>query len=120
MLIIPEIAELRKYADQVGLAYVNENGAKDDNALLNLDEIKGLISKEVLLSSIPMKSYERPMKWDYDLALFTQENNMLTPKLSMRRANILKVHGPRILAMYTSEAGVAIRKYVPSGLEQHD
>ena len=104
MLIIPEIAELRKYADQVGLAYVNENGAKD----------------EVLLSSIPMKSYERPMKWDYDLALFTQENNMLTPKLSMRRANILKVHGPRILAMYTSEAGVAIRKYVPSGLEQHD
>ena len=119
VLIIPEIIELRKYADMLGLRYINEQGVKDDNVLLNTDEIKGLLSKEILQCSISMKSYEKPIKWDYELGLFTQENNMLTPKMSIRRANIMKVYGPRIFSMYTSNTGVTIRNYVSNGVEIH-
>jgi hypothetical protein len=38
-----------------------------------------------------MKNFEKPIKWIYTFEAFTQENQFLTPKMSLRRNNILKV-----------------------------
>jgi len=101
---------------------MDAQGHKSDAILMNLDEIKGLISKEILECSAAMKSYEKPLKWDYELELFSLENNFLTPKLSLRRNNVMKVYGAKVLALYNEnmESGVTIRKYVVNGLEHHD
>ena len=62
-----------------------------------------------------MKSFERPSKWIYTLEPFTQENQFLTPKMSLRRNNILKVFMPQIDALYdpttASTAGVSLKDY---------
>ena len=47
-----------------------------------------------------MKSYERPVKWAAIPELFSQENQMLTPKMSLRRNVILKNYAPVIQSMY--------------------
>ena len=102
-LIVPEITEVREYASKMGLEYA------DDEALMQLDEVLGLLSKEILQASAPLKSYEKPLKWDYTLELFSQENHLLTPKMSMRRNNIRKMYGDQLAAIYAKGGGQLIR-----------
>ena len=47
-----------------------------------------------------MKSYERPTQWGAVSEPFSQENQMLTPKMSLRRNNILKSYAVVVDAMY--------------------
>ena len=53
--------------------------------------------------STGLKSYERPSQWLPIVHAFSQENQMMTPKLSFRRANILKAHQPKLDALYRGE-----------------
>jgi hypothetical protein len=48
-----------------------------------------------------------------------QDNQMLTPKLSMKRGNIMKTYGHLVTGMYTKTAGVQIGKQVPIKDEEH-
>lgn len=57
-----------------------------------------------------MKSYERPQKWIYATELFSQENQMMTPKMSLRRNNILKTYGEKIADVYENKSGVQLKK----------
>ena len=95
-LIVPELSEVRKWADNLNLQYSN-----NDDELMMLDEVRGLISSEILKQSSGMKSYEKPIKWCYTTTAFSQENHLLTAKMSMRRANILKAYGDLLLGLYT-------------------
>ena len=108
VFIVPEIAEVRGWADKNKLDYA------DDNALMRLDEVRGLLSKEILENSAAMKGYERPKKWDYTLELFSQENYLLTPKMSIRRNNVMKLYGDSILACY-DKGGVNMRSDIGDG-----
>ncbi len=109
VLVVPEIAEVRGWADNHGLAYKNDAGENDDNVLMQLDEVKGLISKEILENSVAMKGYEQPKKWTYTLEVFTQENYLLTPKMSIRRNNVLKLYGEQIMGTFAEGGGVCMR-----------
>lgn len=53
----------------------------------------------------PLKSYERPAMWTAITQPFSQENQMLTPKLSLRRANILKAFQPLVDQLYHEDQG---------------
>ena len=119
VLIVPEIGEVRAWADKNKLAYTDSKGVKDDHVLMQLDEVRGLISKEILEVSASMKGFEKPQKWDYTLEQFTQENYLLTPKLSIRRNNVMKLYGEAIVGMYGS-GGVTIRQSASFGMEKHD
>lgn len=109
VLIVPEITEVRAWADKLNLDYQG-----DDKALMELDEVQGLISKELLETGASMKSYEKPQKWTYSLDLFSADNHLLTPKMSLRRNNIWKLYGDQILKLYSDEAsGVRIKHHFP-------
>ncbi len=51
------------------------------------------------------KAYERPLAWMPLVEPFTQENQQMTPKLSLRRNNIMKVYESLIESMYNTHAG---------------
>ena len=53
-----------------------------------------------------MKSYERPKRWTYTTEPFTLENEMLTPKMSLRRNAVLKKYGDRIEGLYHGDGYV--------------
>ncbi len=143
LLVIPNLANIYTYAKKFNLNY-NDN----DETLLNLDEIKILISKEILEISTSIKSYERkyyfffillfifyiwcctlgPQKWFYSFDQFTQENYLLTPKMSLRRNNVLKLYNERILKLYeintegkdTHAYGIRVRNENHSELNKQD
>ena len=52
-----------------------------------------------------MKSYEKPRRWTAIAQPFTQENQMMTPKLSLRRANILSAYDKLVYQLYDESVG---------------
>jgi long-chain acyl-CoA synthetase len=52
-----------------------------------------------------LKNYEKPGAWTAILHPFSQENQQLTPKMSLRRNNILSAYQPLIDAIYKGEQG---------------
>ena len=62
-----------------------------------------------------MKSYERPQKWLPIMEPFSQENQMLTPKMSLRRNNVLKAYESLIDDMYSGAKGNQLAKQSSNG-----
>lgn len=108
VFIVPEVLEVRKWAAKNGLEFA------DDQAMMQSDEVRGLMSKEILENSTAMKGYERPKKWDYTLEPFSQENYLLTPKMSIRRNNVMKLYGEQILACF-ADGGINMRSDIGGG-----
>ena len=84
------------------------------------DEVHSLVKDELLLLGQSLKSYERPADFRIVPEAFSQENQMLTPKMfvvviviviiycryfdrSLRRNGILRVYQKEIDAMYPSK-----------------
>lgn len=65
-----------------------------------------------------LKTYERPTVWLPVLHPFSQENQQLTPKMSLRRAGILSVYKTDIDSMYSGDAGNKV--IYPKGIEKDD
>jgi len=107
-LLVPEIAEIRSWAARQKI------NAPDDATLMQTAEVKALLSDELVSTSAMMKSFERPLRWTHILEPFTQDNQMLTPKMSLRRNNVLKVHGALITDLYSGAAGVQLQRQ-PAG-----
>ena len=57
-----------------------------------------------------MKNFEAPRVWMYLEEPFTAENQMLTPKMSLRRKNVLEMYMPLINDMYAGNAGFKVAK----------
>ena len=55
-----------------------------------------------------LKSYEKPGQWLPLTQAFTQENQMMTPKMSLRRTVISAVHKDKIEALYANK-GCAVK-----------
>jgi len=90
-LIVPDWVAIRsalKIADDV-----------DENMLVNDKEVRGLIDEEIKLNCYKLKKYEVPQNWAF-VAPFTAQNNMLTPKMSIRRKIVIKTYEDIIGHMY--------------------
>ena len=93
-LIVPDWAAIRnelKISDDV----TEEN-------LVNFKAVKVLIDNEVKVKCKNLKKYEVPHYWSF-VAPFTQSNNMLTPKMSIRRHEVIRVYEAVIQNLYESD-----------------
>jgi long-chain acyl-CoA synthetase len=77
--------------------------------LIQAPEVKELLSQEVIEASKVMKNFERPRMFSLIHEPFTPDNQLLTPKMSLRRKNIMAVYGTLIEALYKGEAGVKVQ-----------
>ena len=71
----------------------------DEETLINDKEVRGLIDEEIKINTYKLKKYEVPQNWSF-VAPFTGANNMLTPKMSIRRMNVIKYYEDIIGYMY--------------------
>lgn len=124
MLLVPNIVELKAWAAAPGnkdkaLAkklqalpaalpgpQVSKAEAEQSmKAVYEDEDFVQLVTMELQRHGAGVKSYERPSAWLPLAQAFSPENEMLTPKLSLRRPNVLKVHQGSIDAMYAGHVG---------------
>lgn len=77
---------------------------KDLELFKNEDFIR-LVTEELVRNTELIKNYEKPKMWAPIHIPFSQENQMLTPKLSMRRKNVLNAYQSIIDDMYQHKTG---------------
>ena len=105
VLIVPDMVELESWA--VKHSPLDEGETVTD--LLNRDEVQKLLSSEVAQASTTMKNFEAPRKWMYLTEPFTPDNQMLTPKMSLRRNNVLKVYSDLLRDIYDDKVGFPVQ-----------
>ena len=101
-LLVPNTVEIRSWAKKKKIEGAD---SIDLMKLIQIEAVNSLISAEVRNLSASLKSYERPTRWAIVSEAFSQENQMMTPKLSLRRNNIIKAHLPLIESLYTGQEG---------------
>jgi long-chain acyl-CoA synthetase len=91
VLLVPEWPSIRSklsVADSVS-----------EEELANDERVKELIDSEITSTCGRIKKYEIPQKWAF-VAPFTVVNDMLTPKMSIRRHKVINTYGDVISHMY--------------------
>ena len=81
-LVVPDWIAVRA---ELGL-----KGASEED-LVNNDSVKGLISAEIKLNCYSIKKLEIPAAFAF-VAPFTAANNIVTPKMSIRRHVVIKTY----------------------------
>jgi len=99
VLIVPDPIEVPAWAAKNGLA------AMPMAELIKEQKVIDLLQKELVAACGVLKNYERPKKWTLIAEPFSPDNQMLTPKMSLRRANILAAYGTQVDAMFSGEGG---------------
>jgi len=94
-LIVPDWIVIR--------SALNISDDKTEEELVNSKEVRGLIDEEILLNTHKLKKYEVPKNWAF-VAPFSAANNMLTPKMSIRRKIVIKHYDDIIADMYGDDA----------------
>ena len=84
-----------------------ENTARLEK-LCQQEIVINLLSKEIRGITNPFRTYEKPQKWVPMTELFTPDNQMLTPKMSIRRNNVLKRYQGLIDDMYANRTGHSV------------
>ena len=90
-LIVPEWPAIR-----------TELGVKDDVTdidIANDDRVQDLIDNEIRESCSVLKKFEIPQEWAF-VAPFTAANNMLTPKMSIRKHKVVEAYSDLISNLY--------------------
>ncbi len=90
-LLVPEWGTIRK---EVG---AGPDVTEED--LANDERVKQLIDDEIRSSCYKLKKFEIPTKWAF-VAPFTAANNMLTPKMSIRRHKVIQTYDDLIRHLY--------------------
>jgi len=67
--------------------------------LVNDKAVKGLIDEEIRVNTYKLKKYEVPQSRAF-VAPFTAANNMLTPKMSIRRKHVIETYADIIGSLY--------------------
>ncbi len=93
-LVVPNIDNLKDWAKAQGL------GTKSLDELLADQKVRSKIKEELDKVSADFKGYERVRNFALVAEDFTQENDMLTPKLSLKRRNVMRKWGPQIEQLY--------------------
>lgn len=93
-IIVPDFVSLGEYAQAEGIA------SSDPAALVRNEKVLALFRKEIDAQSAGFKGYETVRKFHLAAEEFTVENDLLTPKLSMKRRNVVKRYQDALDAMY--------------------
>ena len=83
-LVVPDFDATAKWAAELG---INET---DPEVLVKNDKVHAKIGEELARCSEEFKGYEKPRKWALLTEEFTTDNDMLTPKMSVKRRNVIK------------------------------
>eukprot|EP00388_Colpodella_angusta_P025520 GDKK01002908.1.p1 GENE.GDKK01002908.1~~GDKK01002908.1.p1 ORF type:complete len:211 (-),score=38.41 GDKK01002908.1:180-812(-) len=110
-LIVPNWLNLlpwcEKFAKEFHAKIPTQAELADPNAktlaIFGEPAFRDLINDELIRLSSTVKGYERPAQWLPLVQPFSQENQMLTPKMSLRRAVINTAHKTRIDALYAGK-----------------
>jgi len=92
-LLVPDWTAIRTELD------VNDLSEED---LINNKLVRSLIDAEISANCWRLKKYEVPSKWTF-VAPFTAANNMLTPKMSIRRHKVIQTYHDLIAQLYGEE-----------------
>ncbi len=84
---------------------------KPEEELVNSSGVKGLIGAEIKLNCYGIKKFEVPVAFAF-VAPFTAANNMVTPKMSIRRHVVIKSYEDVLSDLY--ERSVNNCGYLPS------
>ena len=94
-LVVPDFDALKKWAEGHGL------GALEHSSLVGDARVQGKIGDEIERFGAEFKGYERPRKWALLTEEFTPENGLLTPKLSVKRREVITRYRSMIDSLYT-------------------
>jgi len=106
-LIVPDVAHVQGWALSGAAGDLAKAAARagDDAALLAAPEVVKQLEEEVEWALRLMKRFERPRRWALLREPFSVANHMLTPKLSMRRHNIVAAYADAIEGLYEGTHG---------------
>ena len=90
-LVVPDWGAIRS---ELGV----EDGVSEDE-LVNDERVKDLILTDIGVQCKNLKKFEIPRDFAF-VAPFTAANNMLTPKMSIRRHMVIRAYDDVIAAMY--------------------
>jgi long-chain acyl-CoA synthetase len=93
-LVVPDFEALRKWAEG------HEVSDKELGALVVNERVRGKIGDEIERFGAEFKGYERPQKWALLTEEFTTENGMLTPKMSVKRREVITRYRATIDSLY--------------------
>ncbi|WP_428267067.1 AMP-dependent synthetase/ligase [Haliangium sp.] len=94
-LVVPDFDAVRKWAESKGIS------ATEPEALVESDMVHGKIGDELEHYGAEFKGYERPKKWALLTEDFTVDNGLLTPKMSVKRRNVIERHRAVIDGLYS-------------------
>lgn len=96
-LIVPDFQALADWALENGRDPASQSLVKDS-------EVKKLIRAQLNECGKTFRGYEHPRKFQLLTEPFTAENGMLTPKMSLKRRNIVAAYSAQIDNMYLIQA----------------
>ena len=99
-VLVPELESLKTWARAHGL------GDLAPEALLTHPDVVKLFTEQVATYTRELKSFERPQRFVLVAEDFSTANDLLTPKLSLKRRNILARYGAALEALYTAGGDV--------------
>jgi long-chain acyl-CoA synthetase len=103
-LIVPQLEPLRALAQRAGFT------AADDQALRDHPAIRQALRVELDRLAAEWKGYERVKDFVLLPEDFTQQNDMLTPSLKIKRRNVMVRWGGAVEALYRTPAAAAALK----------
>mmetsp|Transcript_14094 Transcript_14094/g.32637 ORF Transcript_14094/g.32637 Transcript_14094/m.32637 type:complete len:126 (-) Transcript_14094:492-869(-) len=77
-------------------------GHVTDEDLTYDKRVESLMDAEIVAHSYKLKKFEVPQKWAF-AEPFTAANNMLTPKMSIRRHKVVEAYSTVIQDLYSDE-----------------
>jgi long-chain acyl-CoA synthetase len=95
-LLVPDLVAIR-----AELKLNNPNEVTDEDLIFD-KRVKSLIDAEIVAHCWRLKKYEVPTRWAF-VAPFTAVNNMLTPKMSIRRHKVIQTYMEIINRIYGDE-----------------
>ncbi len=99
MLIVLDNNELKNFCKLKNIV-LDEKNLK---AVYNNPSIINHLRQEIKHACLPMKPFERPQKFFFLEEPFSQENQMMTPKMSLRRRNIMQRYSDLINQLYSPD-----------------
>jgi long-chain acyl-CoA synthetase len=93
-IIVPNLAEVEKWAQAKGLKFVERP------ELVKLPEVKQLLQESVEKVNRQLAKYESIKKFYVTDVVFSQENDMLTPTMKVKRKKVNARFAKEIEAMY--------------------
>jgi len=93
-LLVPDFIAIR--------SELNISESVSDDQMVSDARVQALIDTDIAEKCAKLKKYEIPQEWSF-VAPFTASNNMLTPKMSIRRHMVVKAYEDVIANMYGDE-----------------